>query len=98
LPVSRDRARACWRRRLQLFHRVPGLEPCEHLLGQSQQGVREKGVDFNLKASKDLEGRLVSWQEAPQRLGSPEQQERSRRDLGLGPDEPERAGNLTIGQ
>jgi hypothetical protein len=40
----------------------------------------------------------MSWQEASQRLGSPEQQERSRRDLGLGPREPERAGNLTIGQ
>jgi hypothetical protein len=29
---------------LQLFLPVPGLEPGEHLLGESQQGVREKSL------------------------------------------------------
>jgi hypothetical protein len=56
---------------LQLFLPVPGLEPGEHLLGEPQQGVREKVVDFNLKAPENLERRLVSRQVAPQRLGSP---------------------------
>lgn len=62
--------------RLQLFLRVPGLEPGEHLLGEPQQGVGKEVADLNLKSPEHLERRLVSWQEAPQRIGSAKQQQR----------------------
>src|SRR5580698_8917287 len=70
---------------LQLFLAVPSLKPGEHLLGKPQQRVRQKIVDFDLESPEHLECRLVCRQEAPQRLDSPEQEERSRRDLSLGP-------------